>query len=286
MEQIVRTARLLREQHQFRGYIHLKTIPDADSRLIEEAGRLADRLSINIELPREASFGKLAPQKDVGSIRKAMGGLRNKLEEHKSNGKSRARAPTFAPAGQSTQMIVGADGERDEDILRTSSSLYGSYALKRVYYSAFSPFPGASSRLPPRKPPLMREHRLYQADWLYRFYGFNLDEILAATDDGMLDLSIDPKTAWALKNRGRFPIDINRADREWLLRIPGLGVKSVDKILSSRRHGTLRLGDLQRLSGNRKSILSFVTTPDWRPRQIDSSGLPERIRPPQQLSLF
>ena len=285
MEQLVRTARLLREVHQFHGYIHLKTIPDADPRLISEAGQLADRLSINIELPREASFGKLAPQKDVGSIRKAMGSLRGKLDEHREARKTSRKAPAFA-TGQSTQMIVGADGERDTEILRTSSSLYSSYALKRVYYSAFSPFPGASSQLPPRKPPLMREHRLYQADWLYRFYGFGLDDILAATDDGMLDLAIDPKTAWALKNRGQFPLDINRAGREWLLRVPGLGVKSVDRIISSRRHGMLRLDDISRLTGNRRAMLPFITTPDWRPTQTDSAALPARLRKPQQLNLF
>ena len=179
MEQLVRVAKMLRQEHGFRGYIHLKTIPDADPALIEEAGLYADRLSINVELPRENSLQKLAPQKQAGTIRKAMGGLRLRLEEAKDETRRSRHAPSFAPAGQSTQMIVGADGETDGDIIRSSTNLYSGYALKRVYYSAFSPIPGSSTALPARKPPLMREHRLYQADWLYRFYQFSVDDILA-----------------------------------------------------------------------------------------------------------
>ena len=288
MEQVTRVARDLREKHQFRGYIHLKTIPDADPKLIEEAGRYADRLSINIELPRETSFAKLAPQKNPGSIRKAMGRLRLRLEEAGEERKTSRAAPSFAPAGQSTQMVIGADGERDRDIMSTSVSLYSGYRLKRVYYSAFSPIPGASGALPAQKPPLMREHRLYQADWLYRFYGFTLDDLLAATDDGMLDLAIDPKTAWALRHRGLFPIDVNRADREALLRVPGLGVKGVERILKSRRHGGLRLDEVKRLTSSVKKMLPFVTALDWRPgASLDAAGLGASLRAPaRQLSLF
>ncbi len=288
MEQIVRVARSLREEHGFRGYIHLKTIPDADPVLIEQAGRFADRLSINIELPREQSLAKLAPQKQGGSIRRAMGSLRLRLEEAADEKRRSRRAPAFAPAGQSTQMIVGADGESDADVVRSSVSLYSGYALKRVYYSAYSPIPGSSRGLPAQKPPLLREHRLYQADWLYRHYEFSLDDILSATDGGMLDLQIDPKLAWALKHRARFPVDINTAPREALLRIPGLGVKSVKHILRIRRLTRLSLADVGRLARSTKALKPFVEASDWHPGgTLDAAALPSVLRPPaQQMSLF
>src|ERR1700748_827563 len=173
MEQVVSVARKMREQN-FRGYIHRKTIPETDDALIAEAGKYADRLSINIEMPEENSLAKLAPEKDVRAIRRTMGRLRLKLDEAKEALAAKAKPPRFAPAGQSTQMIVGADSANDGDILRTSSNLYGNYRLRRVYYSAFSPIPDASSKLPLQAPPLEREHRLYQADWLLRFYGFGV----------------------------------------------------------------------------------------------------------------
>ncbi len=288
MEQVVRVARMLRLDHGFRGYIHLKTIPDADPALIEAAGRYADRLSINVELPREQSLEKLAPQKKAGTIRRTMGSLRLRLEEADEERKKSRRAPAFAPAGQSTQMIVGADGERDSDILRTSASLYGGYALKRVYYSAYSPIPGSSASLPARKPPLMREHRLYQADWLYRFYEFSVDEILDSTEGGMLDLDMDPKLAWALRNRGRYPVDVNRASREDLLRVPGLGVKSVDGILRIRRMTRLRLSDVAKLTRSSKVVSKFVAALDWTPGgALDAATLARAVTmPPSQLSLF
>ena len=207
MEQVVSVARKLREQHHFRGYIHLKTIPEADDALIAEAGKYADRLSINIEVPEETSLAKLAPEKDVRAIRRTMGRLRLKLDEASEGRKVTPKgntAPRFAPAGQSTQMIVGADAANDQTILNTSANLYGSYRLKRVYYSAFSPIPDASRSLPLSAPPLVREHRLYQADWLMRFYGFDVGEIVEQTE-GMLSLDIDPKLAWALRHRDRFP---------------------------------------------------------------------------------
>jgi putative DNA modification/repair radical SAM protein len=216
MEQVVRVARSLREDHHFRGYIHLKTIPEADDALITEAGKYADRLSINIELPEATSLAKLAPEKDVRAIRRTMGRLRLKLDEaneaRRTPSSRQVRPPRFAPAGQSTQMIVGADAATDRSILNTSANLYGSYNLKRVYYSAFSPIPDASRHLPLKPPPLVREHRLYQADWLMRFYGFAADEIV---DDAntMLALEIDPKLAWALRHRERFPLDVNGASR-------------------------------------------------------------------------
>src|SRR3954469_3791284 len=212
MEQVVSVARKLREEHHFRGYIHLKTIPEADDALISEAGKYADRLSINIEMPQETSLAQLAPEKDARAIRRTMGRLRLKLDEAKAAKKDEARlnvkAPRFAPAGQSTQMIVGADNSSDHTILHTSANLYGSYNLKRVYYSAFSPIPDASRALPLRAPPLVREHRLYQADWLMRFYGFDVGEIVDESA-GMLPLDIDPKLAWALRHRDRFPLDVN-----------------------------------------------------------------------------
>ena len=211
MEQMVEVARILREEHLFQGYIHLKTIPDAAPELLEAAGRYADRLSINVELPSRTSLGKLAPEKNAARIRQAMASVRLKLDEKKE--KSRHPNPRAIKAtGQSTQMIVGADTSDDRKILTTSASLYAGYMLRRVYYSAFSPTPHPSSELPPQPPPLRREHRLYQADWLLRFYDFELDEILAGGNDGMLDLDVDPKLAWALKYPERFPMDVNRGD--------------------------------------------------------------------------
>ncbi len=283
MEQIVRVARSLREEHHFRGYIHLKTIPDADEKLIEAAGRYADRLSINIELPREQSLAKLAPEKNVRAIRTAMGKLRLKIDEAQAEKK----APRFSPAGQGTQMIVGADGTSDRQILETSTNLYASYRLKRVYYSAFSPIPDASRALPLQAPPLMREHRLYQADWLLRFYGFNVEEI-AAGNEGMLALDMDPKLAWALAHRERFPLDINKASREELLRVPGLGVRSVDQILASRRFRSIRADDLKRLHVSSRKVLPFLVLADHRPstRLIDTANFKRYFVPePSQLSL-
>ncbi|MBP0444619.1 putative DNA modification/repair radical SAM protein [Roseomonas sp. SSH11] len=278
MEQIVRVARELREVHGFKGYIHLKTIPDASPELLAEAGRHADRLSINVELPRAESLKALAPEKDGRAIRVAMAGLRMRIEEAREaqgeaarvkvamGGGRRAVAPRFAPAGQSTQMIVGADASTDAVILDTSSALYGSYRLKRVYFSAYSPIPDASAVLPPVAPPLVREHRLYQADWLLRFYGFSAPEVMAGGEGGMLDLEVDPKLAWALKHRAAFPVDVNRAEREMLLRVPGLGAKTVDRIVAARRVRSFRMADLARLRVNLRKVAPFVTAVDHHPR--------------------
>ena len=284
MEQVVSVARRLRERHHFRGYIHLKTIPEADDALIAEAGKYADRLSINIEMPEEASLARFAPEKDLRAIKRTMGRLRLKLDEAKAARKDEARlnvkAPRFAPAGQSTQMIVGADDASDRTILNTSANLYGSYALKRVYYSAFSPIPDASRALPLHAPPLAREHRLYQADWLMRFYGFDVGEIVDGAQ-GMLPLDIDPKLAWALRHPGRFPLDVNRASREELLRVPGFGAKAVDRILATRRVTSIRVSDLARLHIPRNKALPFIVLSDHRPppHLLDSTGLAERFRP-------
>jgi putative DNA modification/repair radical SAM protein len=283
MEQVVRVARTLRETHHFRGYIHLKTIPEADDALITEAGKYADRLSINIEVPEEASLAKLAPEKDVRAIRRTMGRLRLKLDEAQEGRKATPKgntAPRFAPAGQSTQMIVGADLASDRTILATSANLYGAYKLKRVYYSAFSPIPDASRSLPLRAPPLVREHRLYQADWLMRFYGFDAGEIVDRAE-GMLSLDIDPKLAWALRHRDRFPLDVARAGREDLLRVPGFGTKAVDRIIATRRLTSIRIADLARLHIPVGKALPFIVLSDHRPSShlLDEARLAERFTP-------
>jgi putative DNA modification/repair radical SAM protein len=290
MEQLVEVARSLREDHAFRGYIHLKTIPEASPELLALAGRYADRLSINVELPTEVALTTLAPEKSVGSIKGAMGQLRWRIDESKEE-RARApqRAPSFAPAGQSTQMIVGADAADDRSILDTSANLYGNYRLRRVYYSAFSPIPDSSVALPSKSPPLVREHRLYQADWLMRFYGFEVGEIAPRESGGMLDLDIDPKTAWAIRNPEAFPIDINTAPKERLLRVPGLGTKTVKRLLTSRRFARLRLDDLVRLGVSLKKVLPWVQTLDHHPRGLldRPDQLRARLAPqPVQASLF
>jgi putative DNA modification/repair radical SAM protein len=290
MEQLVEVARKLREEHDFRGYIHLKLIPEADPRLVDLAGLYADRLSANIELPREEVLSKLAPQKDMGVIKKAMGHVRQGVEAARPAKRDRIKPPKFAPGGQSTQLIVGADGAPDTEILDRSASLYGGYGLRRVYYSAFSPIPDSSSTLPVSKPPLMREHRLYQADWLMRFYGFSAPEIGEATTDGMLDLAVDPKLAWALNSRALFPVDVNTADREMLLRVPGLGVKSIDRMIKVRRYRSLRLEDVARLCRGIDKVRPFITALDWTPGGL-TDAVDLRLRlikapEPVQLSLF
>ncbi len=288
MEELVKIARDLRLKHNFAGYIHLKTIPDASPLLIEEAGLYADRLSVNVELPTEKSIQQLAPQKQVTTIRQAMANVRVHIEDAKDRTLQSKLQKKFAPAGQSTQMIIGADGANDATILQSSATLYTGYRLKRVYYSAFSPIPDASSILPIIKPPLLREHRLYQADWLFRFYGFQMEELTKSQTNGMLDLDFDPKLAWALNNRHRFPVDINRADKEMLLRIPGMGVRNVKRILMARRFKRLTLDDLQAFHLSLAKLKPFIIADQWSPTHlIDSAKLAERFRPkPKQLELF
>ena len=282
MEQLVLVAKKLRREHGFAGYIHLKTIPEANPWLIEQAGLFADRLSINIELTSAGSLQRLAPEKKAASITGAMGQMKERIDEAKED---RRR---FSPAGQSTQVIVGADATTDAALLSTSALLYKDYALRRVYYSAFSPIPSPSAVLPLKAPPLQRENRLYQADWLLRFYGFSADEVASASRDGMLDLDIDPKSAWALQNRDRFPLDVNTADREMLLRVPGLGVRSVDKIIAARRHARLRLADIGRLARSVKRLLPFLIAADYRPTKIsDRADLRTNLaEAPTQGTLF
>lgn len=303
MERMVEVARVLRQEHRFAGYIHLKTIPEASPELLAAAGRYADRLSINIELPTEDGLASYAPEKSMPSIRGAMGELSWRIEEAKEARKATAtlpladpaprtrkpRAPRFAPAGQSTQMIVGADGASDQQILGAADNLYGNYHMRRVYYSAFSPIPDASKALPLQAPPLAREHRLYQADWLLRFYGYGVEEITDTTQGGMLDLDIDPKMAWAIRHPERFPVDVNTAPKELLLRIPGLGVRNVKRVLMARRHGRLRVADVARLRAPMSKLLPFVQLADHHPRKQldDPATLRARLAPPpKQGALF
>ena len=289
MEQLVEVARILREEHDFRGYIHLKTIPEADAEIIHAAGLYADRVSINVELPTQAGLTRLAPDKNAGQIEGAMGRTKARIIEAKDERKRFRHAPRFAPAGQSTQMIVGADDANDAAIIGKASRLYGDFGLRRVYYSAFSPIPDASAVLPLKRPPLLREHRLYQSDWLMRFYGFAPQEVAdAAEADGNLPLDIDPKLAWALKFRDSFPVDVNRAPRELLLRVPGLGTKAVARILASRRHRRLRLDDVARLTASVAKVRPFICTVDWRPTFLtDRADLRGLLAPKsEQLELF
>ena len=288
MLDMVRIARKLRQEENFRGYIHLKTIPDAAPELIEEAGLLADRLSINVELPTDASVKRHAPEKSPDQIRRAMAEVRNRKQMAKDRSHTGKRPPKFAPAGQSTQVIIGADDASDTTVLGQSTRLYSGYKLKRVYYSAFSPIPDATSKLPLISPPLQREHRLYQADWLLRFYGFDLNDITGHRTDGNLDLDIDPKLSWALAHRGLFPMDVNSSTRDMLLRVPGFGTKTVGRILSTRRHRRLRYEDLQRMGALMKKARPFITAQGWSPGSlIDSADLRARFAPPpEQLSLF
>ncbi len=288
MEQIVEVARSLREDHDFRGYIHLKTIPDADPDLIAAAGRHADRVSINVELPTTPGLKRLAPDKSITRIEGAMADMKASIVDAHDAVKRYKSAPRYAPAGQSTQMIVGADAATDSDIVARARGLYDAFGMRRVYYSAFSPIPDASAVLPLKRPPLMREHRLYQSDWLMRFYGFAAAEVMSATDGGMLPLDIDPKLAWALKFRENFPVDVNRAPKGMLLRVPGLGTRAVDRILASRRARRLDLDDIGRLTVSIRKVRPFIVTNDWRPVQLsDKADIRELVAPKaEQMELF
>jgi predicted DNA-binding helix-hairpin-helix protein len=278
----------LREEHGFNGYIHLKTIPDADPEIVSQAGLWADRVSINIELPTTSALSRLAPDKSEARITGAMGEMKSAIVEAKDAAKRFKSAPRFAPAGQSTQMIVGADAATDTQIIDRAASLYQGFGMRRVYYSAFSPIPDASAVLPLKRPPLMREHRLYQSDWLLRFYGYDPHDIRDASDNGMLPLDIDPKLAWAIKFRNAFPVDVNQAERERLLRVPGLGVKAVKTILSARRYRRLRLDDIARLTQSIAKVRPFIVAADWRPTLLtDSADLRRALAPrAEQLELF
>ena len=294
MEQVVEVARRLREEHDFRGYLHLKTIPEASPELIERAGRYADRISLNVELPSQTSLDQLAPEKNLARTKQAMTGIRQRIDETREAARAarqvrerpRARPPAFA-TGQSTQLIVGADASSDALVLGRADELYRDCRLRRVYYSGFSPIPSPSSLLPLRPPPLVREHRLYQADWLLRFYGFDVRELLPEPAAN-LDLELDPKLAWALHHRELFPVDVNRAPRELLWRVPGLGTVNVERVLAARRHTRLHLADLRRLRLNLTKAGPFLIAADHcpRPALLEDPRLRDRFLPgPRQLEL-
>lgn len=290
MEQMIAVARSLRRDHDFRGYVHLKTIPDADPELVTMAGVHADRVSINVELPTLEGLNRLAPEKSQERIDGAMRRMRRAIDDGADAKRRYRSAPAFAPGGQSTQMIIGADAARDTDIIAKAAGLYDRHRLRRVYYSAFSPIPHASAVLPLQRPPLAREHRLYQSDWMIRFYEFTAAEIAAAADPatGMLPLDMDPKLAWALRFREHFPVDVNRAPKGMLLRVPGLGVRATQSILSARRQRRLRLEDVARMTVSVTKLRPFIITADWRPSLLtDRADLEQLVKPRAvQLELF
>ncbi len=285
MEQLIEVARTLREAHSFGGYIHLKAIPGASEALIERAGTFADRLSANMELPTQRDLVQLAPDKKVDVIEGTMGQIAEYKVAAEEDRKRIRSAPRFAPAGQSTQLVVGATPSTDQEIIATASHLYKQYDLRRIYYSGFSPFPQGDARLPMKAAPLVREHRLYQADWLMRYYGFEGHE-LTTPEQPNLDLTRDPKLTWALAHREFFPVDVNRATREALLLVPGIGYRNVDRILRIRRYHPLSLEDLRKLHVRLKTVSPFIIAVDHLATAIDEITLPEQTLVPAQMQLF
>ena len=298
MERLVRVAKKLRQEHKFFGYIHLKTIPGASDEILKKAGLYADRLSINLEIPTEKGLKLLAPDKSHDEMTKPMTFIKNELMLVKEEKKIFRKVPKFAPAGQSTQMIVGATDESDLKIIKVADHFYKNYGMRRVYYSGYVPVL-EDPRLPSvfSQVPVQRENRLYQADWLMRFYGFDADEIVDQNQH-FLDLEIDPKLSWALRNREKFPVNINTAPKEMLLRIPGVGVKSVNKILMARRFQKLNIDHLRKLGvamNRAKYFIEFESENSFTKyidgqnfRQIILNGIQSKWSNPfsQQLSLF
>lgn len=277
MERLVRVAKDLRTIHRFNGYIHLKSIPGASRELVNEAGLYADRLSVNVEIPNEASLKRLAPEKDHQSVFSPMRYIQQGVLENKEERQKFRHAPRFVPAGQSTQMIVGATPESDKDILYLSSALYRGATMRRVYYSGYISVNTYDTRLPALKqPPLVRENRLYQADWLMRFYQFKVEEIV---DDSYpyLDLEVDPKLAWALRHPEHFPVDVNKADYEMILRVPGIGVKSARLIVASRRYSKLGYYQLKKIGIVMKKAQYFITCNEL-PLLTVNELTPQRVR--------
>lgn len=272
MEQLLAVVRRLRQEERFSGYLHLKVVPGADPLLVAEAGRYADRVSINIELPSRQSLQLLAPDKPRAAVIQPMRQLASLITAAREERRTSRRAPRFAPAGQSTQLIVGATPESDREIVTLSEGLYRRLDLKRVYYSAFIPVAG-DRRLPALSngPPLVREHRLYQADWLLRFYGFSAHELLDEVRPN-LDLRFDPKTCWALRHLELFPLEVHRAAYEELLRVPGVGVRSARRIIQARRHTRLGEEELRRLGVVLKRARYFLTAAG---RSLGGTGLDE-----------
>ncbi len=294
MEALLRVAKSLREEHRFGGYIHLKAIPGASPELVYQAGLYADRMSVNIEIPSEKNLLLLAPDKNFNNVYRPMNQLKDSITQHSEDRKKYRRAPRFAPAGQSTQMVVGATSDNDKQILTLASGFYQNQNLKRVYYSGFIPVNETDRRLPMLKqPPLLREHRLYQADWLMRFYKYRCEEIVDDEHE-QLDMDIDPKLAYALRHPYLFPIDINTADYEMILRIPGIGVQSAKLIIHNRRFGHITLAHLKRMHVALNRAQYFITTkelpiqtssrtPEWIRRKLK---MPTANEPYVQLALF
>lgn len=293
MERLVRIAKKLRTEHKFNGYIHLKAIPGASDDLLHEAGLYADRLSVNLEIPSEVSLKKIAPEKNYKEVYDPMNFLKEKIGGYKAEKKLLKSAPLFSPGGQSTQLVIGASPETDFNILQLSKSLYKEQKLKRVFYSGYIPV-SDDNRLPALiKPPLQREHRLYQADWLMRFYGFDANEIVDESQPD-LDLRLDPKVGWALRNPHFFPVNINTDPYEMILRIPGIGVKSAKMIVQSRRFGKLREEHLKKIGLVWKRARFFITginhnvhAKDWKPENLRHQLISQTVQKGQgQLSLF
>jgi putative DNA modification/repair radical SAM protein len=288
MEQMVRVAELLRVEQKFGGYIHLKAVPGASQELLLAAGKWADRLSANMEMAADRDLAQLAPAKSHAEIETSMQQIAYGILDAKDRTNAAGKGPRFAPAGQSTQFIVGATATPDAEMLAKSAELYKTYRLRRAYYSAFSPIPHADPALPLKSIPLVREHRLYQADWLMRFYGFSANE-LTTEEDRNLPLEQDPKLAWALRHREFFPVDVNKAGKSALLRVPGLGVRNVSRILQIRRFRALTLTDLAKLKISVKKARYFLITADQNPavKEIDTPHLPKKLATAsQQLGLF
>ena len=298
MERLIQVAKKLRLEENYNGYIHLKAIPGASPELVHEAGLWADRLSVNIEIPTELHLKRLAPEKDYKGILLPMNQIKNEIIASKEEQKIFRKAPKFAPAGQSTQLIIGATPETDRQIIMLSSGLYKTQNLKRVYFSGYLPVNQYDQRLPAlNQPPLVRENRLYQSDWLMRFYKYKAEEILSE-DQPFLDLDIDPKLGFALRNMQQFPVDINRADYEMILRVPGIGVQSAQKIVLARRHRKLNSLHLQKIGIVMKRAKYFITcnelpvsTTDWAPERLKHKLIAESVSknrksPDTQLSFF
>ena len=258
MEQLLLTLRLVRDEYHFNGYIHVKAIPGADERLLYAIGLEADRMSVNIELPSEDSLKRLAPEKTKSSILAPMKFVKNNIIQSKNELKLYKKAPNFVPAGQGTQLIVGATPESDQRIVGLAEGLYKNYRLRRVFYSAFIPVKSTNPLLPTVNPPLLREHRLYQADWLLRFYGFTASELFRHENEN-LSLNMDPKCHWALNNLGHFPVEVNKADYMMLLRVPGIGQRSAAKIVAARRLGKLDFTNLKKMGIVLKRAKYFIT---------------------------
>ncbi|WP_405397223.1 putative DNA modification/repair radical SAM protein [Maribacter sp. Asnod2-G09] len=298
MERLIAVAKKLREEENFNGYIHLKSIPGASDELMYEAGLYADRLSVNIEIPTISGLKLLAPDKKHEDFIKPMLKVKNEIIRYKEERKIIKSTAKYAPAGQSTQMIVGATGESDKDIMYSATHFYKNYKMKRVYYSGYVPI-STDSRLPSlgSEVPMLRENRLYQTDWLLRFYGFSVNEILDA-DNPNLDMDIDPKLMWALRNLNHFPIDINKAEPRMLARIPGIGMSSVHKIISGRKYRRLNWDHLKKMgiALNRAKYFIICNSSDWERRDLDAATIKGMILQSQnskfknqynnQLSLF